>query len=729
MTNKKILTLISFLLLFSFLMVGCTPNRPPEITSDPVTTATVGVDYTYNVVATDPDHDVLTYSLTIEPDGMLIDEDNGIITWTPDIAGDFDVTVEVSDGDLSDTQSFTITVGVAEVAVTGITLDKTTLALTVGGATGTLVETVVPATATDTSVTWASSAPAVATVALGVVTPVTAGTATITVKTVDGDFTDTCVVTVRDPEIELTGIVVDPKTMTLFAGGSEAIESVTATYEIKGYEIPIALGECTFASDDEAVATVSDVGLVTAVAEGTATITVSFGGKSDSLEVTVNPVLLTSIVVLPETMTLSVRSSKAITSVTAHYNDGSTAIVTLGDCTYESDDEDVATVLAGVISAIEVGTATITVTYAGMTDTLEVTVNSILLTSIVVLPETMTLLLLGSETLTSVTAHYSDGSETVLDLDACEYESSDTAVVTVLAGVISPVGFGTATITVTYTEEEITKTVLIEETDTVEVTVGPVYNITQGSYHDTIQAAIGFANTGDTIEVAAGTYIEDVTIGTIGVTLQAGTRHEAVIEGTVVITAYSVTVDGFYIKDFSQIPGPDWSGIYIPSGTGILVINNLIDGIAIDPVAFLTVGIHTWFGGTAEATLEGNTIRNVRMGIYNQGASLLIEDNTIEDTAHCGIGINTVLGTIITGNTISNCGLMGIEVFDPNVVANFNNITDNTNFGVWSAGPQVDATNNWWGDASGPTHLNNPGGTGDEVSNNVIYTPWSTVEN
>ena len=85
------------------------------------------------------------------------------------------------------------------VAVTGVTLDQATMALTAGGATGTLVETVVPADATDKTVTWSSSAPAVATVANGVVTPLTAGTTTITVTTVDGSLTATCEVTVAAP--------------------------------------------------------------------------------------------------------------------------------------------------------------------------------------------------------------------------------------------------------------------------------------------------------------------------------------------------------------------------------------------------------------------------------------------------------------------------------------------------------------------------------------------------
>lgn len=76
-----------------------------------------------------------------------------------------------------------------------ITLDKETLALTVGGDAGSLSATTVPAGQT---VTWTSSDDEVATVAAGTVSPVAAGTATITATiTVDGqNYTDTCAVTV-----------------------------------------------------------------------------------------------------------------------------------------------------------------------------------------------------------------------------------------------------------------------------------------------------------------------------------------------------------------------------------------------------------------------------------------------------------------------------------------------------------------------------------------------------
>lgn len=85
------------------------------------------------------------------------------------------------------------------VRVTGVTLDKDTLALEVDAEVGTLVATVAPAGADVKAVVWTSSDKDVATVVDGTVTAVAAGTATITVTTVDGGFKANCVVTVTAP--------------------------------------------------------------------------------------------------------------------------------------------------------------------------------------------------------------------------------------------------------------------------------------------------------------------------------------------------------------------------------------------------------------------------------------------------------------------------------------------------------------------------------------------------
>ena len=110
--NKKLLLSLG-LFFVVFLFTGCFLfNTPPVIESDPVTTAKEGVAYTYEVEATDPNGDVLTYSLTAGPTGMTINSTTGVISWTPAADGSFEVTVEVSDGSKSETQSFTIIVDV-----------------------------------------------------------------------------------------------------------------------------------------------------------------------------------------------------------------------------------------------------------------------------------------------------------------------------------------------------------------------------------------------------------------------------------------------------------------------------------------------------------------------------------------------------------------------------------------------------------------------------------------
>jgi len=85
-----------------------------------------------------------------------------------------------------------------ESIVTGVSLNKTSITIN-KGLTDTLTATVIPSNATNKNVTWKSSNDAIATVdANGNVTAVAKGTATITVTTEDGSFTDTCNVEVKE---------------------------------------------------------------------------------------------------------------------------------------------------------------------------------------------------------------------------------------------------------------------------------------------------------------------------------------------------------------------------------------------------------------------------------------------------------------------------------------------------------------------------------------------------
>ena len=109
-------------------------------------------------------------------------------------AGSAIITVKTTDG--SFTATCAVTISSIPIAVTGVTLNATTASITPAGTTQ-LLATVLPTKASNKAVTWSTSNAAFATVnGTGLVTGVAVGSAIITVKTTDGGFTATCVVTI-----------------------------------------------------------------------------------------------------------------------------------------------------------------------------------------------------------------------------------------------------------------------------------------------------------------------------------------------------------------------------------------------------------------------------------------------------------------------------------------------------------------------------------------------------
>jgi len=206
--NKRLLLSLSVFLI-AFLFTGCFLfNNSPIIESDPITTAKEGAAYTYDVEATDPNGDTLEFSLLVHPTGMTINSTTGVISWTPTESqiGENEVSVEVSDGSKSDTQSFTITVD--ETLLTSIEVLPTTMSI-VAGSSKTITSVTAyydNGTSADialTTCTYASNNTKL-TVANGVITvssTCSATTAIITVSYTENDITksDTVNVTVTTP--------------------------------------------------------------------------------------------------------------------------------------------------------------------------------------------------------------------------------------------------------------------------------------------------------------------------------------------------------------------------------------------------------------------------------------------------------------------------------------------------------------------------------------------------
>lgn len=158
-----------------------------------------------------------------------------------------------------------VTVNQPYVAVESITLSQTELAIA-KGSTVTLTATVLPAGATDPSVSWSSSNTRVATVDQdGKVTAVRVGTAVITAKA--GVFSATCKVTVT----------AEAESISLNYSIVKLRPYETRQLKVNPKPSDAAVGEVVWTSSNETAATVDENGLVTALKAGTSLITAKMG--------------------------------------------------------------------------------------------------------------------------------------------------------------------------------------------------------------------------------------------------------------------------------------------------------------------------------------------------------------------------------------------------------------------------------------------------------------------
>jgi len=247
-----------------------------------------------------------------------------------------------------------ITDNSTEIAVSDVTLNKESISLAIGDKE-TLTATISPSNASNQTVSWASDNPSVASVdSNGVVTALSAGSATITVTTADGGKTATCSVTITGNDILLLEV---PTSVTLTVGDTRQLSIYAEPADTK----------ISYKTSNSKVATVSSTGLITAKRQGSATITVTgtkagYTSKAASISITVNAQKkIKKIVVEPESLNLKI-GEKAVLKVTGIYNDGTEEDIT-NQVTYSISKETVCTMEDGIIIAKGAGTARIYVKF------------------------------------------------------------------------------------------------------------------------------------------------------------------------------------------------------------------------------------------------------------------------------------------------------------------------------------------------------------------------------
>ena len=194
------------------------------------------------------------------------------------------------------------------------------------------------------------------------------------------------------------------------------------------------------------------------------------------------------------------------------------------------------------------------------------------------------------------------------------------------------------------------------------------------------------------------------------------------------------------------------------TGTGFFVDGNRNVGASVTRTPLFSgnlfqnngTGVNIGTRALANATISGNTFSGSLFdGLQGGPKDTLITQNTFTTNGRHGLALTsfgnagtdrgaqntTVTLNCFTGNgfTSAGAGVLFSSTQAPGTIStnhlNQNNI-DGNNIGVQYAGTEtIDAQNNWWGAATGPTIATNPGGTGDSVVGATVdFSPFLTAE-
>jgi uncharacterized protein YjdB len=393
-----------------------------------------------------------------------------------------------------------------------IELSSSTLSLTVGQ------ESRLQATVRDAGgdvlsgapVDWKSSNTSVATVdGNGLVRGVGAGSATITATS--GSVKDEATVTVSP--VPANAVVVSPGEATLFVGESVTLKATVT--DANGD--PLSGRPITWSTNSSGVATVSTSGVVKAVAPGTATITASSEGKSGKSTITVKQVPVASIDMNPGELKLEIGQTGTITATPKSANG---TVLTGRSIAWNSRAPGVATVnSSGLVTAKAAGSTLIEATSEGVTGVTLVTVANVPVSSVVVAPDTATLVVGQSKQLSAKTF---DAGGAELSGRTIAWSSSNEDVASVSStGKVLAVAPGSATITATSDGKSDQATITV---------IAPVSSVTVQP--DSISVIVGNTSTLTAI-VKDGS---DNTLNGRTVTWKSGNTGVATVDANGVVT-------------------------------------------------------------------------------------------------------------------------------------------------------------------------------------------------
>ena len=386
-----------------------------------------------------------------------------------------------------------------------------------------------------------------------------------------------------------TTITVSPATAELTALGA----TVQLSAEVRDQNGQVMAGTTVaWATSAAAVATVGASGLVTAVANGTATITATAGSASGSATVTVAQEV-SAVAVTPDTATVLEGDTLRLAATAT---DANGQVVTGVEIAWASGDTAVAVVDAsGLVTGVAAGQAEVLATAAGVTGRATLTVVARVPTTVAVTPDTV--VLTAVEQTAQLTAEVRDQLGRVMDGVPVAWSSGDTAVAVVdSAGLVSAVGDGAAAIMARAGEASGEALVtVIQSADSVTVSppantiaVGDTLRLVAQTYDESGHVVAGASFTWSSSNAAVA------TVDPSGLVRGAG-------EGTATITATAGEASGEALVTVTTATNPD--------RLALVALYNATDGPNwVDNTNWLTdAPLGEWYGVSTNA--EGRVVR------------------------------------------------------------------------------------------------------------------------
>ncbi|MBK6859733.1 MAG: HYR domain-containing protein [Saprospiraceae bacterium] len=237
------------------------------------------------------------------------------------------------------------------------------------------------------------------------------------------------------------------------------------------------------------------------------------------------------------------------------------------------------------------------------------------------------------------------------------------------------------------------------------ISCGPVHNLTQNTYFNTIQSAINAANANDVLQCADQSYAEKLTIDK-SLTLKGFTESACILDGTGLGTGSgiyinngitNVNIEKFTIKNHAGTAPNSYAGIFAVAGNNNLTVkdctikdniggcgfyaNGPINGVTLNN---LDVSGHTAAFGAARGIVIWNGFKQnisiTNCDVYNNNccgielsdgtaSGVTMSNNNVHDNADNGFGLLGLKAgagaNVISNNTVAKNGRFGIELKNP----------------------------------------------------------------